>query len=67
MIGWANVFRTIDDMDDKINAWGSFTISLEVMYTLEFGLGKSRKSRSIERASRRRSTGRFGVSKCRLR
>jgi hypothetical protein len=43
IIGWVNVFRTTDDMDDKIEAWGSFTGSPEVMYTLEFGLGKSRK------------------------
>jgi hypothetical protein len=52
MIGWANVFRTTDNMDDKIEAWGSFTVSPEVMYTLEFGLGGS-----TERASRWRSTG----------
>jgi hypothetical protein len=44
MIGWVNAFRTTDDMDDKIEAWGSFTRSPEVMYTLEFGLGKSRKA-----------------------
>jgi hypothetical protein len=30
-------------MDDQIEAWGSFTGSPEVMYTLEFRLGKSRK------------------------
>jgi hypothetical protein len=67
MIGWANVFRTTDGMDDKIEAWGSLTVSPEVMYMLEFGLGKSRKSGSTERASRRRSTKRFGVLECRLR
>jgi hypothetical protein len=43
MIGWVNAFRTTEDMDDKIEAWGSFTGSPEVMYMLEFGLGKSRK------------------------
>jgi hypothetical protein len=43
MIRWVNTFQTTEDMDDKIEAWGSFTGSLEVMYTLEFGLGKSRK------------------------
>jgi hypothetical protein len=44
MIGWVNAFRTTDDMDDKIEAWGSFTGLPEVLYTLEFGLGKSRKA-----------------------
>jgi hypothetical protein len=44
MIRGVNTFWTTDDMDDKIEAWGSFTGSPEVMYTLEFGLGKSRKA-----------------------
>jgi hypothetical protein len=44
MIGWVNAFRTTDDMDDKIEAWGNFTGSPKVMYTLEIGLGKSRKA-----------------------
>jgi hypothetical protein len=44
MIGWVNAFRSTDDMDDKIEARGSFTGSPGVMYTLEFGLGKSRKA-----------------------
>jgi hypothetical protein len=44
MIGWVNTFRTTDGMDDKIEAWGSFTGSPGVMYMLEFGLGKSRKA-----------------------
>jgi hypothetical protein len=43
MIGWINAFRTTDGMDDQIEAWGSFTGSPEVMYTLEFGLGKREK------------------------
>jgi hypothetical protein len=43
MIGWVNAFQTTDDMDDQIEAWVRFTGSPEVLYTLEFGLGKSRK------------------------
>jgi hypothetical protein len=43
MIGWVNAFRTTDDMDDKIEARGSFTGSPEVMHTLEFELSKNEK------------------------
>jgi hypothetical protein len=54
-------FRTTNDMDAKIEAWGSFMGSLEVMHTLEFGLSKNR-SGSIERVSAAAFYGTTGCS-----
>jgi hypothetical protein len=57
-------FRTTNGMDAKIDAWGSFTGSPEVMHTLEFGLSKNRRVGQQRWCLRRRSTGRLGVPEC---
>jgi hypothetical protein len=44
MVKWINAFRITEGMADQIEAWVSFTGSLGFTYTLEFGLGKSRKA-----------------------
>jgi hypothetical protein len=51
------VFRTTNGMDAKIEARGSFTGSLEVIHTLEFGLSKNTRVGQQRGCLRRRSTG----------
>jgi hypothetical protein len=42
MIGGVNTFRPTDGVDDRIEAWGSFTGLPEVTHTPGFGLGTNR-------------------------